>query len=212
MAYERKIQRSEPGLIVLVLDDSGSMGTPLQGTSDKRCAWVDRYTQHIMKELLARCTEMSGDQVVVKPRYYLQAIIYGAQPHLWAPDVLDIEKALEKFTQENHSFGLSGAEGGTNTESALQMAYDVVKRAIAEPRFASSFPPMVFHLTDGETSGDPAPVAEQIKQLSTSDGNVLLVNGYIGTMTVLNYNDNNDFPGYVSEAEVGPSQDNLRLF
>jgi hypothetical protein len=48
--------------------------------------------------------------------------------------------------------------------------------------------------------------------LSSNDGNVLLVNAYIGTSTQLNYKDQNDFPGYLDEQEVGPNNDNLRLF
>jgi len=48
--------------------------------------------------------------------------------------------------------------------------------------------------------------------LTTSDGNVLVVNAYIGTQTDLDYKDNVDFPGYVMDAEVGANEDNLRLF
>ena len=43
-----------------------------------------------------------------------------------------------------------------------------------------SFPPMVIHLTDGEpVDGDPKPFAEDLKALSTSDGNVLLFNCHL---------------------------------
>lgn len=212
MPYDKKIQRSEPGLIVLVLDDSGSMGQNLEGTSDQKCVWVERYSQHIMKELLARSTELSGDRVTVKPRYHVQAIIYGSQPRLWMPSLVDIEQALQAFTSNNYSFGLNGGAGGTDTDAALRMAYDAVSMAVADSRFASSFPPMVFHLTDGESHTDASATAELIKQLRTADGNVILVNAYIGSRTSLPYTDPNDFPGYLSEADVGISTDNLRLF
>jgi hypothetical protein len=43
-----------------------------------------------------------------------------------------------------------------------------------------SFPPMVINLTDGEpTDGDPRPFAEDLKQLATSDGTVLLFNCHL---------------------------------
>jgi hypothetical protein len=43
-----------------------------------------------------------------------------------------------------------------------------------------SFPPLVIHLTDGEpVDGDPKPFAEDLKALSTSDGNVLLFNCHL---------------------------------
>jgi hypothetical protein len=43
-----------------------------------------------------------------------------------------------------------------------------------------SFPPIVIHLTDGEaTDGDPEPIAEDIKKISTDDGPLLLLNIHI---------------------------------
>lgn len=71
---------------------------------------------------------------------------------------------------------------------------------------------MVLHLTDGESQTDASAVAEQIKQMATTDGNVLLVNAYIGTQTSLNYQGPEDFPGYVDIAEAGPRDDNMRMF
>jgi hypothetical protein len=71
---------------------------------------------------------------------------------------------------------------------------------------------MMFHLTDGMSDTNPEHIANQFKELSTSDGNVLVVNAFIGTSTNLQYNNENDFPGYLNESEVGNNQDNLRLF
>lgn len=212
MPYAKKVSRALPGLIVLVLDDSGSMGWDLPGTSDKRFVWVERYTQHILKELLARSTETQGDSVLVKPRYYLQAVIYGTQARLWAPEPLDIERAIEKFAADGNSFGLCGGMEGTDTASAFDLAYEVVARAVEDPRFRSSFPPLVFHLTDGEAGSDPTEVAEAMKGLATEDGSTLLVNAYIGTQTALAYQQAADFPGYIDEAEVGQNEDNLLLY
>ena len=212
MPYAKKVSRALPGLIVLILDDSGSMGWDLPGTSDKRYVWVERYTQHILKELLARSTETQGDSVLVKPRYYLQAVIYGSDAKLWSPEILDIEKAIEKFSTDGNTFGLCGGLEGTHTAAAFELACDVVSQAVADPRFKNSFPPLVFHLTDGEAGSDPSPAAEALKELATEDGNVLLVNAYIGTQTALGYRQSTDFPGYVDEAEVGQNEDNLCLY
>lgn len=45
-----------------------------------------------------------------------------------------------------------------------------------------SFPPIIINITDGEpTDGDPLPIAEKIKQLSTNDGQVLVFNVHITT-------------------------------
>jgi len=212
MDHERMISRANPGLIVFVVDDSGSMDGHLLGTSDPKYKWVERYFGIILKRLLELCSDVKGNDVVVKPRYYILVIKYGSTPELWGSQEMDIETAVEMFSHCGNSLGLGGQLGGTDAKAALEMAYDHLQQTLATDRFKDSFPPMVFHLTDGESQTDATEVADQIKQLSTNDGNVLLVNAYIGTQTSLNYKDPSDFPGYIDVSEVGPSQDNVRLF
>ena len=79
-------------------------------------------------------------------------------------------------------------------------------------RFRESFPPMLFHMTDGESRTDGTSIVDKIMQLSTSDGKVLVVNAYIGTQTSLAYKGPEDFPGYVEASEAGPGDDNIRMF
>lgn len=214
MAYQKKVERAHPELIVMILDDSGSMTMAMAGTSDARHAWVERYSSIILKELLARSTEVRGEQPVVKARYFLDVIMYGSTPQVWnsIPEELDIGEAVQKFSEQNHSFGLGGHLGGTDTKAAFDIALQRVQAALQKERFRDSFPPMVFHLTDGESHTDAEPVVQKLQSLSTSDGNVLVVNAYIGTSTALNYQDHNDFPGYVDDQDVGSNPDNLRLF
>lgn len=229
--YQKKVQRQEPGLIVLLLDDSGSMSQSLPTTSDPKYRWVERYTGQILQELLARSSEMQGDDVVVKPRYYLHVILYGTDRRVW-PDVstiqhaglegidpgaeLDIEQVIRLYTSGDganpNSLGLGGMLRGTDSAGAFQQAYDFLSTAVAKERFRRSFPPMLFHLTDGESATDAEPIAERIKQLATEDGNALIVNAYIGTSTSLRYSGPHDFTGYVTEAEAGPKDDSVRLF
>jgi len=212
MAYDKRISRAAPGLVVSALDDSGSMAGPLPGTSDAKYEWVERDHGHIFKELLARSTEQRGDSVVIKPRYYVYLIRYGSMPEAWAPEELDIEAAVTKYAAAGNSLGLGGHLGGTDAEAALRLAREFLKKAVACERYRNSFPPLVFHLTDGMSQSDATQVAEDIMALTTADGNVLMVNGYIGTQTSLSYTGPEDFPGYVTEKEAGPSEDNLRLF
>lgn len=212
MSYEQKISRTKPGLIVLVLDDSGSMSDKLAGTSDQRYKWVERYFNIILNLLLSRSTEVKGDGSVIKPRYYVYVITYGTQPQVWAKGEMDIETAVKNFTQAGGSFKLGGRLGGTNAQQALTEAYNYLQKAVKDSKFSDSFPPMVFHLTDGESHTDASGIAQKIMQLSTSDGNALMVNAYIGTKTALNYQSPDDFPGYVDVSEAGRSQDNIRLF
>ncbi|HEY0377985.1 MAG TPA: hypothetical protein VGC87_13785 [Pyrinomonadaceae bacterium] len=216
MAYEKVVRRAEPALIVMILDDSGSMSTNMTGTSDTRHQWVERYSEIILKELLARSMEMAGDTPTVRPRYYLDIIKYGSSVQPWqtgpeGDEEMDIGAVAKKLS-DSGSLGLSGGLGGTDTAAAFQFALTRIEKALQKERFRNSFPPIVFHLTDGESHTDAEPIAQQMMSLSSNDGNVLVVNGYIGTSTQLTYKDEKDFPGYLTEQEVGHEADNLRLF
>lgn len=214
--YAQKISRANPGLIILVLDDSGSMGDSLPGTTDAAYKWVERYTGLIFRELLARSTEMgSNERAVVKPRYFVKAVVYGSQLKLWpdeGTDPANIEQAITAYGLAQNSLGLQGAMGGTDALSAFQQAREILTAALAGEQFRKSFPPMVFHLTDGASATDASPVAQAIAQLATDDGNTLVVNAFIGTRTKLTYKGPEDFPGYTSEEEAGPDGDSVRLF
>lgn len=212
MPYGQKVSCANPAAIVMVLDDSGSMQECLSGTSDPKHLWCERYFWVIAKELLARSTETQGADLTVKPRYYLHVIKYGSMPQPWAPEIQDIQAAVTKYTNEGNTLGLGGKLGGTDAAAALQLAYEHLQIIVNDPRFQRSFPPMVFHLTDGMSHSDPTVAAGLIKSLATADGNVLLVNAFIGTQTNLNYKEPEDFPGYVAVSEVGPHEDNIRLF
>ena len=90
MSYEKMISRANPGLIALVLDDSASMADDLPGTSDPKYKWVERYCGIILNDLLERSSDVKGDDVVVKPRYYIHVIKYGSTPELWGSQEMAI--------------------------------------------------------------------------------------------------------------------------
>jgi hypothetical protein len=211
-SYQKKAERAHPALITMLLDDSGSMSTLMSGTSDSRFHLVERYSGIILKELLARSTVVSGESHSIKARYYLDVIKYGSNVEPWTNSEVDIGEGVTLFASAGGSFGLGGKLNGTNAAAAFQAALGRLQTALTREIFSDSFPPMVFHLTDGESATDAEPLAQQIMSLSSTDGNVLIVNAFIGSDTALSYSDSNDFPGYVSEHEVGNRPDNLRLF
>ncbi len=212
MAYELKISEQRPGLVVPVLDDSGSMEEVLRGTNDAKCAWVNALFGFILKHLLSLSMDMRGDQMLIKPRYFFHIIRYGCRPEVWGDPEMDIGTTVEKFTAANNSLGLDGGAGGTDTKAALEMAYDYLVKAVKDEKFKDSFPPLVFVLSDGESQTDATKIAQKIRNLQTSDGNVLLANAYIGTQTNLNYSGPEDFTGYTDVSEVGNRKDNIRMF
>ena len=65
--------------------------------------------------------------------------------------------------------------GGTPLCHTLTKACEIVDQWISE--HASSFPPIVINITDGEANdGDPIPYADALKERTTEDGNVLFFN------------------------------------
>ena len=107
---------------------------------------------------------------------------------------MDIQKAVEKYTGAGNSLGLGGRLGGTDAAAAMGMSLAYLQTAVTDEHFCESFPPMLFHLTDGMSHTDASPVVDQIKQLTTSDGDVLVVNAFIGTRTSLSYKGARGFP------------------
>ena len=75
------------------------------------------------------------------------------------------------------------AVGQTPMCEALRRIRDLAAAWCADPAHAESFPPVVFHITDGEATDcddeELRTVAGQIRDLGTADGKVLLINIHI---------------------------------
>jgi len=219
--YQRKVEEARPALITLLLDDSGSMQDPMPGDAENvaKHQWVERYLRVIMRELLARCSVDKGDdRLVSKARYHIDIITYGNQATPWHSEPLDVPSMVANLTKRNPDFFrkngglLGGREGGTDTKAAFRLAFERIEATLQTSVFNESFPPMLFHLTDGASNTDAEPIADSIRHLETLDGATLIVNAFIGTSTSLVYSGPTDFPGYLSTTDVGDNEDNLRLY
>lgn len=75
------------------------------------------------------------------------------------------------------------AKHGTPMCYALHTAYGMLETWIGTGDHNTSFPPIVIHFTDGETSdeGNPEDYAESIKSLATDHGNVLIFNCHLSS-------------------------------
>jgi len=70
------------------------------------------------------------------------------------------------------------AEGSTPMCHVLHYAHGILSQWIQQ--HPDSFPPIVIHITDGESQdGDALPYADAVKALQTTDGNVLLFNCHL---------------------------------
>ncbi len=71
-------------------------------------------------------------------------------------------------------------ENGTPMCSAIRYAQKLVTEWLSE--HGSCFPPIVLHITDGESGdGDPRPLAKELTSLSSTDGGVLFFNCHVSS-------------------------------
>ena len=84
---------------------------------------------------------------------------------------------------------------GTPMCFALHTAHAMLDRWISTGNHKDCFPPIVIHITDGETSdgGNPEEYAEVVKSLATDHGNVLMFNCHLSMQAA----DKIVFPGNV---------------
>ena len=199
MSYQAEISRDNPSCFLFLIDQSASMEDEIslgeesqqlaQGVADSINRWL--------QELSIKCAKSEG----VRDYYNVGVIGYGKDvgPSFVGPladrelipisEIADNPARLDERTKKI-SDGAGGlldqsiripvwfdslAEGGTPMCRAAAEARQVLESWIAD--HPDSFPPIVIHITDGEsTDGNPTDQLNALTSLSTSDGNVMLFN------------------------------------
>ncbi|REE55428.1 von Willebrand factor type A domain-containing protein [Paenibacillus taihuensis] len=196
--YSAEISRSNPSCILFIIDQSGSMSDPF-GASTKSESVSDAINR-LLQNLVIKCAKSEG----IRDYYHVGVIGYGAgvgpafggvlagKEMVPISEIADNPSKLDKRLKKVPD-GASGlvdqlvkfpvwfepvANGGTPMCEAMRTAHAVLTQWIGE--YTQCFPPVVIHITDGEsTDGDPTVEMEQLRALSTDDGNVLLFNLHI---------------------------------
>lgn len=204
MPYKESLTRQNPGYIVILMDQSGSMVDPFGGGSKaEECA---KAVNRVLKELGMACT--SGTEV--KNRCEISILSYGksgntivngfsgnlaSQAVVTMPELvancLRIDKVKRRvpdgaggLVEIDYDFPVwvePAAIGGTPMAEAFQEAYNLVSNWTQSHR--SSFPPVVINITDGEPNdkSKAKTAALQLSQTGTDDGNTLILNAHIST-------------------------------
>jgi len=210
VAYSAEISRANPSCFLFVIDQSASMADPWGGESGKKKAdGVADAINRLLQDLVIKCAKEEG----VRDYYYVGVIGYGASVgpafsgNLSGQGVVPISQIADKPARleerkKKMDDGAGGmveqtirfpiwfdpkANGGTPMNQALSQAAGVVDAFVkAHP---DCFPPVVIHITDGEsTDGDPSAAMDRITSLASSDGGVLLFNLHIsGTAGTIEY-------------------------
>lgn len=200
MAYEAEISRNNPSCFLFLIDQSGSMSDPIgagDGGSKRKADAVADAVNRILRELGIKCARSEG----VRDYYHVGVIGYGARSGsaftgpLSGREMVPISEVansparIETRTKkvDDGAGGLVDqtvkfpvwfepiADGGTPMVQALTSAKSILENWVQQR--PTCYPPVLINITDGEsTDGDPTSIADQIRSLVTSDGNILLFN------------------------------------
>ncbi|GHT82368.1 hypothetical protein FACS189467_7570 [Bacteroidia bacterium] len=197
--YSELLSSSKPGLIIICIDQSGSM-TDSYATSTKS-EFAAIAVNRVISEIITSCT--AGD--TIKDRCQIAVIGYGSSVSTLFNEKTSKLAQTDKFVtlQKKVPDGAGGgynedytlqvfvepvASGGTPMAEAFQKAYIEAEQFIQNN--PDSFPPIVINITDGEPNSFPnaQSEAEKLKQLKTSDGNLILMNAHIANESGLKLN------------------------
>lgn len=203
MPYSAEISRTHPTCFVFVVDQSGSMNDQIGGeVAQSKAQVVSDAINRLLYELTLKCAKEEG----VRDYFHVAVIGYGSSVgsayagELAGRDLVPLSQIatrparLEERTKRTPD-GAGGlveqtikfpvwldpvAEGGTPMAQALGKAEKIVSGWLDE--HPTCFPPVVLHLTDGEsTDGEPSSAAAGIRSLLSTDGNALLFNLHVSS-------------------------------
>ena len=194
MPYSAEISRANPTCFLFLLDQSKSMLLPLAGANGKtKAEGVADAVNHLLYTLVLRC--VWGNSVL--DRFHVAVLGYGARvgPALGGAlsgrDLVPVGEVargplrVESRTQPGPDGSAQSvrfpiwfdAQGEGNTPMCAAFKHASLLLAGFLAAHPDCFPPVVINITDGKpTDGNPAQEAARLRQLSSTDGNVLLFN------------------------------------
>jgi hypothetical protein len=199
--YSAEISRSQPGFLLLLIDQSTSMKDPWGDTQTSKAEQLALAVNRVLGNAVLLCSK--GDDRVYD--YFDVSILgygNGVQPILHgssaARPVLPISELALSPKRIDHvarkvSDGAGGivevmtpipiwvdpqASGGTPMVAVMEAAEQLLSTWCAQ--HPQSFPPVVINITDGEsTDGDPRDAAARLRGARTSDGSALLFTAHL---------------------------------
>jgi len=189
--YTQPIDRHHPGCILLLVDQSASMQDGFAGTGQTKANSLALAVNRLLRNLVLQCQR--GEQV--RDYYHIGIIGYGREigpalgGSLQGQQLVPIS-LLADYPLRMTTDAMPGspdlrvelpvwidpkADGGTPMTAAIDLAGSLV--VDWANKHLDSFPPIVVNVSDGEaTDGDPRSMAAQLREIRTTDGNLLLFN------------------------------------
>ncbi|MGH7225664.1 MAG: VWA domain-containing protein [Gemmataceae bacterium] len=207
MPYTAEINRTNPTCFVFLVDQSSSMLEPFGGQPDKQKAeGVADAINRLLQNLILKCAKSDG----IRDYFYVGVIGYGGRvvsglggglagqtlvpisaiannPLRVEPRTRKVDDGAGGILEQKFKFPLwveSKATGRTPMCEAIKLAKQYLEVFLG--RFGSCYPPLVINITDGmATDGDPRADAQALRELASTDGNVLLFNAHISDAKAL---------------------------
>ena len=230
MPYTQSLSSENPGYIVILIDQSGSMmnsfGGATGGTKAEECA---KAVNNVLQIMILSCTKGFD----IKNRCDISVLSYGASGNT-AKNAFNGDLATKLFVtiqdlsenclkyetvkmKEFDGFAETEfdeeipiwiepvASDGTPMAAAFEMAYDLIDKWTKSHE--ASFPPIVINITDGEPdSKDEAKIAAlKLTQTGTNDGNTLIINIHISEGSSARV----ELPS--SDSDLPPRDDNAKF-
>jgi hypothetical protein len=201
MPYQAPIQRSDPTAFLFLVDQSGSMGDRMASSEKTKAQFVADVLNRTFMNLVTRCTKADG----VRDYFQIGVLGYGNDgvrnglTGALGNQILNNISALEEnpLRVEDRKRKVDDGAGGIIEQTVKFPVWfeplsnggtpmcDAFRRAGEElaawcDAHPNSYPPTILHITDGEsTDGDPEALADAVRQFSTLDGQVLLLNLHV---------------------------------
>jgi hypothetical protein len=211
MPYSAEISRANPSCFLFLIDQSTSMEDPCAGEQERsKAEGVADAINRLLQTLVLRCAKAGGirDYFHVGVLGYGRQVVpqlgraaagrEGAAPTGGALVPVSVIANAPLRIEERTKFIADGAggiveqkvkfplwfeptaDGPTPMCEALNLAWHVLSEFLE--RYPDCYPPVVFNITDGEsTDGDPEAHAQCLRDLASTDGQVLLGNLHVSS-------------------------------
>jgi len=206
MPYSAELSRTNPTALIFLIDQSSSMAESFGAQPGKpKAEGVADSINRLLQNLVLKCAKGDG----IRDYFHVGVIGYGGRVG-WAlagslagqklvpisaiaSNPLKVEQRTRKvddgaggLVEQKFKFPIwfePVAVGKTPMCQALTEATAALEQFIG--RFPGAFPPMVINITDGRaTDGNPELPAAKVRNLATSDGNVLVFNAHLSSKSV----------------------------
>jgi hypothetical protein len=199
MPYQSEISRANPTCFFFLIDQSSSMADPIMGVTynPRKSEFVADAINKVIQTLIVTASK----DIEIRRYYQIGAIgyggdtvssafggLFGEQELIWVDELSNKPLRIEERTKKE-SDGAGGvievqakfpvwidaaANGRTPMCEAISKTKNILEIWVKD--HPNSYPPTVINLTDGEANdGDPREPAQALRDLYTTDGNVILL-------------------------------------